>query len=603
MMKPLKLKSLTEKPLSWFDWIAFAVLAGFCFISFNQAGDILHTGGSSFAYLNGHILDFYDYNIKFVGGNAYMPSSYILFAIWNIPLRVFRIVVEPTMTGSLKVLSWYKLLPTLFYFASGFLMYKIALELKMGQAKAKLCAYAFLAMPVGFFSQFIFGQYDSFTVFFVLLGLLFYFRRQLLPCAIIFGISITFKYFSLVVFIPLLLLYEKRIWHIVKYLAIAAIPMAAEILLYAPSAGFRSGVFGFGATGYIFLTSFSTIYFSLSIFIVAWIVLAAAAYFTNVDGDVSLAKWAIFYLNFTVFLIFGLSMWHPQWLLFAVPFWVLGAFMNKKFDIFMIIQFLIMVFYILFTVNFWTDYIDQNMLAWGIFGDLLGGRIDTNLSVRAIYKIQDRNMFYSIMSGLLLVSAIFKHPKYSLDDFSEPIDRSKWGWTRFQFWGGMGFFLLPCAACFVVALHSPFLQCNTGVTATDNVGMITQDNCVSQVFTAQGEEVTEIKVYVGTCARVNLSDITLSIIDASTNEVIEEMSVKVDLFTDNAMNTIDIEDVQTTVGAQYILQFSSLSTNQDDAITIYRTADDTANPACYAINNGVNESYNLCIAIYGSRPV
>ena len=59
------------------DWIVFFLISLFCFFTFQQ-GDILHTGGSSFAYLNGHILDFYDYNAQFMEVNNYLPSTYFV---------------------------------------------------------------------------------------------------------------------------------------------------------------------------------------------------------------------------------------------------------------------------------------------------------------------------------------------------------------------------------------------------------------------------------------------------------------------------------------------------------------------------------------------
>ena len=185
MLKPIKLSPKSKESIALADWVIFAFFAILCFLSFQQ-NDITHTGGSSFAYLNGHFLDFYDYNVQYFGGNSYMPSSYLLFAIWNIPIKLLGLMTVPTMTVTFPVVMWYKLLPTIFYLVSGYLIYKIALVIGMGNLKAKLCGYAFLTMQIGFFSQFIFGQYDSFTVFFMLLGLLYYYRKDYLKFSVFF---------------------------------------------------------------------------------------------------------------------------------------------------------------------------------------------------------------------------------------------------------------------------------------------------------------------------------------------------------------------------------------------------------------------------------
>ena len=51
MNRRIRLRDIAEKPLTAFDWFAFVVIAVICFFSLQQ-WDILHTGGSSFGFLN-----------------------------------------------------------------------------------------------------------------------------------------------------------------------------------------------------------------------------------------------------------------------------------------------------------------------------------------------------------------------------------------------------------------------------------------------------------------------------------------------------------------------------------------------------------------------
>lgn len=98
-MKKIKSKYqvnfFSKDEISVFDWLIFLAIGMLC-ICICLHGDIMHTIGASFTYLNGHILDFYDYNqtVPTIGGLAYLPSTYILFAIWNIPIRLLGIVKE-----------------------------------------------------------------------------------------------------------------------------------------------------------------------------------------------------------------------------------------------------------------------------------------------------------------------------------------------------------------------------------------------------------------------------------------------------------------------------------------------------------------------------
>jgi hypothetical protein len=343
------------------------------------------------------------------------------------------------------------LLPTLFYLASGFLVYRIAKEAGMGVHKAKLCAYAFLTMPIGFFSQFIFGQYDSFTVFFMLLGLLYYYKKNLFRFALFFGIAMTFKYFPLLIFIPLLLLVEKRIIHILKYVALFMIPLAAVILVYVSSDAFRIGVFGFYATNNLFQMTLNTPYFSLQLVVVLWIAVSAFAFFKDVTEQSDIVKWSLYYANIATFLIFGLSMWNPQWLLFAVPFWTLGAFIQKRLDIYMVIDILLMGAFTLFTVNYWIDHVDQDLFSLGIFKHIVGDNINRFLTMRGIFLYHNLNTIYSVFSGLLLASALCKHPKNASDDISASVDQH-WPWVRVRFLLGVSIFLVPAFICFFVTL-------------------------------------------------------------------------------------------------------------------------------------------------------
>jgi len=336
--------------------------------------------------------------------------------------------------------------------ASGFLIYKIGISTGMGNQKAKLCGYAFLTMPIGFFSQFIFGQYDSFTVFFMLLGIMFYYKKNWLQFTLFFGISMTFKYFPLLIFIPLLLLVEKRILYIAKYAVLFIIPLALEIVLFLPSAAFRAGVFGFPASGYLFQMTLNTKYVSVELVVVLWILVSALAFFKDIKEQDDIVKWSLYYANIITFLIFGLSMWNPQWLLFAVPFWTLGAFIQKRFDIFMMVELLMMLFFTIFVVNFYADFIDQDLFSLGIFKHIIGERINNYLTMRDIYKIGDNNLVFSCFSGLLLVNTLFKHPSLCAEKISKPVDKD-WPWVRVRFLLGVSIFLVPAFICFFSALR------------------------------------------------------------------------------------------------------------------------------------------------------
>lgn len=462
---------------SCYDIVVFLTFAIFCFFTMQQM-DLLHTGGSSFALLSGHILDFYDYNVPYVSVNNYMLPTYILFAIWNIPIRLLGLVKVPTLDVPVGVVLWYKTLPVLFYIVSGYLMYCIAMEMKMGEKKSRMCAYIFLTTPIAFFGQFCFGQYDIFTVFFMLLGILAYLRRRDLPFILWFGLSMTFKYFSLFIFMPMLLLREKNIWKLIRACMLAVIPLLIFNLPFIGSEAYRNGVLGFGALRYILSASFlNALDDTISIVIVLWVALCGWALLEHPANDKEEMKWALFLSNVVLFLIFGLGFWHPQWLLVMAPFMVLATMISTRADVFLILDLALMCVFSVYTVNRWPWHVDQDLFKLGILGRALINR-ETVAIMADLYIFKNTSLIYTMFSAIMAVSAFLRHPKYLEDDFSKSLDPN-WGWVRVRFLVGVSFFVMPAFICFCINIRAPQYK---NEAAAEYSGEIYDGKVVSQRF-------------------------------------------------------------------------------------------------------------------------
>lgn len=587
-------KGIISSPLSSIDWILFIVITGFCFLTFQQM-DIYHTGGSSFAYLNGHILDFYEYNVKYVGGNSYLPSTYILFAIWNIPIYLLKIVTLPTCSVPWAVTMWYKALPVLFYVLSGFVVYKICKIISFGEKKSKIIAYIFLTSPIAVFSQFIFGQYDVFTVFFILCGMYFYFKNDLLNFIILFGVAITFKYFAFLIFVPLLLLKEKDILKIIKSCTICSIPFLLEVLGYYWSPAFRNGVLGFGAKNYIFVAGFNTSTTSISIVIVLWIAVVVWAYFVDVKTKVELISWAFYLCNIVIFLIFGLSTWHPQWLLFAIPFMVMGTAISRKFDFFIFIDILIMVFFTVFTIITWPNHVDQTLMRQGIFKNLLDERFGLFVTMRSIFHISDPQLMLSGMSGLLLAGALFKHPKFSLDDFSY-FKNESWNLVRTRFVLGISIWVIPSLICMLTSFYSPHVILNNANDVDGIVGPLSNGKVIEQYFVPTKNEISGIQFVAGTYQRINNSNVNFSIQDVDGNEVWSH-SETASKFRDNIITTLRFSKINVNRDKEYKIVITASDTDANNEITLYHTSVGTVTEVEYATIDGQKVDYNLSLNI------
>lgn len=442
------------EPFHPVDLMVFFALAVFCFFTMQQS-DILHTGGSSFSILNGHFFDFYEYNQQFLSGNNYMITTYILFAIWNLPVYLLKLVTFPTMDVPYGVLMWYKALPTLFYFASACLMYLIGKRMNFSAGRCRLLAYAFATMPIAFFSQFMFGQYDIFTVFFMLCGIYFYFddkEKSLFYFSLFFGVACTFKYFALLIFVPLLFLKEKRIERLLLHFACLALPVVLAVLPYQGGAAFQSGVAGFGATGYVLQAGISTGHVLISIVPVAWIAVCIYALLKAPFPEKGeLFKWAVFLCNVVFCVAFGFSAWHPQWLLMAVPFWTMALATRERMDIACGLDLFLMLFFSMFTVNWWPNHVDSFLFRLGAFGPRVSGYLELAPAMRDIYRFTDVNILWTCFFGILLASTIMAHPQYCVKSI-ETKEKVRVGWVRLRFLVGVSIFLVPALLCLVAAL-------------------------------------------------------------------------------------------------------------------------------------------------------
>lgn len=456
-------KFLADKP-NYLDIIFYFITLIFCYFVFNQT-DLLHTGGSSLTYLNGHIKDFYEVNQDLMGVNNYLPSTYILYAIWNLPIKLLGIVNQATMNVG-YVIFWYKLLTTLFLAGSAYFMYKIGSVIGLNRTNSMLLTIIWISSPILFFSQFVFGGYDIFYTFFVLVGLYHYLKKNTWLFILFFSISFTFKYFPFLIFIPLLLQIEKNPSRLLGYAVLSLIPVTLEVLPYINSPAFTSGVLGFGAMERIY-TSQIIIHPGIGIylFLFIWFAICGVCYYLAPQKDKSAFYQTSFYICLAVScLTFTLVFWHPQWLLFMTPFLAVTTFMSKRIKTFLLLDFLMMVVFIGFTVDCWAQNVDQQMICNGVFGII--GKLDPNflnpettVNMRNLFTLggidNAKSVYFTLFAAILLLNVLFKFPSkenaWKGNDDLVPA-KEYWSYARRRFFGGMAVFIIPALLAYFCTL-------------------------------------------------------------------------------------------------------------------------------------------------------
>lgn len=444
----------TSKP-SYLDAILYLAVLVVCYFCFNH-GDILWPGGSSFVYLDGHIRDFYDVNKELpFKGAAYLPSIYILYAIWNIPIKLLGIVTQATLNVG-YVIFWYKLLTTLFFAGSAYFIYKIGGIIGLDKKNSMLLTALWISTPILFFGQFVFGQCDVITIFFVLVGLYYYLRKNMWLFLLFFGISLTFKYFSVFLLIPLLLLVEKNPVKLLGYFALALILPAGEIAFYAGSPAFQSELTGYGFMDRIFIASINVFAnTNIGIFLLIWFIICGVCYYLKLKDDPNdFYQTSVYVCLAAVCNLFMFVMWHPQYLVFMTPFLIITTFMSRRIKYFLLFDFLLMVAFVGYTVIFWQSNVDQRMMGFGLLG-----KFNTALGdPEKVFKMYnfftfgspgwDRflTIYRTLFSAILVLNVILKFPHkwdtWKGNSHIIPVTEY-WNYARLAFFGGMAVFIIP----------------------------------------------------------------------------------------------------------------------------------------------------------------
>lgn len=597
----MKEKVLTiAKNMSKPDWLIWVVLAFFCFITF-QHGDMLHTGGASIAYLQGHILDFYDYNTQMMGGLAYMPTTYAFFAIWNIPIYLLGWITGPTMIASLKVHLWYKLGTTIVYMLTAYYMAKICRLRGMDRRTSVWVAFLFVSNPIAMYSQFMFGQYDIITVFFMVLGIYFYFKDERKKFIAAFAIAITCKYFALLIFVPMLLMKEKKVFRILLSMLGVVSLFAVETLIYMGSDGFRDGVFGFNATGYVMNVAYNNGFVNVAVVPVLWVLVCGVCYFVEFPEEKK-DEWLLYLLNIILFIIFGLSFWHPQWLLLGVPFWTFAVARSKHFRVYMLLDLLLYGAFIIFITSFWVYATDHHLLYEGILGQYWDVYLAGPNSIKTLLGSLDINLVFTVFVAIFLTYTVFLMPGFLLKDKDVSLEGHKWPMRLRSILGVVCFAALAFTVVFMnMQAHVIADAPDSDLTVVSEP--LTDDDVYQQVYVASQNEIVGVGVMFATYEEKWDCDVTAQILTKDGNTVLGQGRINAAEITDNNYSEIKFDEpVVIGEGTPYMIRIRTEG-RDDDLLSIYMTEKQTGEKELlsYAIVNDQLKKYDLGVVSYYKR--
>lgn len=318
----------------------------------------------------GDLFHFYDQDFIY-DGIQFFPNynilMYMIFAVWNLPTWVVTKVTTIDVYNSTLCLLWMKGI-TLFWTAAFIWTFtklirvcvsESAKEDGLGGASyndiisgdsVRTGVALFLSSALYMSAVVICGQYDIISMTFVMLGILHYITEDKIKRGynvlfiLYFSIALPLKMFALLVFIPLLLLKEKRVFRIIvngilvylptfllnKVFPVKYVnnPEVAEGLTLSTANTYDMSLLPL----YVDLYDFINIGFGvLFLYVFAELILFFVCYMFDMDNTDSKIKWIIYVCFLTYFNQFVLAYSHPYWLVMIVPFIVILILLNRKF--------------------------------------------------------------------------------------------------------------------------------------------------------------------------------------------------------------------------------------------------------------------------------
>lgn len=316
------------------DAAALAVLALAAFFLWNHP-DIQETAQHVHILLDdlfsGQFFDFYEHTMQarqaygFANAAHYHIGFYLLCAVWDLPVYLLGKLVP---VSPFVFMLWTKALGAAAWAGCGLLLQTIARRLGAGQAETAWTPYLFWLCPISFFTVLCMGQYDSLCLFFLLLGVRYFMDGRVWRFVLAMGAAMLFKMFAVFVFVPLLLLWEKRLLHICKY-------ALASLWLYLPGSLLfwgRSGDAGF-FNSLIAQRLFERTLPAVgapSLFLTVLACLYVACWMWRPSGAEAMRQKAVYVCLAVFSLLFLLVQWHPQWLILLTPFLILSTWQAQN---------------------------------------------------------------------------------------------------------------------------------------------------------------------------------------------------------------------------------------------------------------------------------
>lgn len=339
-----------------------------CTFFFSQYDDMKIISELAHQLLNcineGQFLSFYEYAIE--------NSAYPLNANYNILLYIVTsIIVFPVwilnrlgmpVSERMEIL-YINIILSIVYYLTGKLLRKLLICWKTDISVVEIVEIGYYLNPILLFATIGFEQLDIIYVVVFLGALYLYSIDRLDLFAITMSISIAMKLFPILILFPLILLREKHLLYIIRYVLEGLFASIVFHFVFGTSEAWIEIQSHYDFFGGLFMDTLPSHCTEISIFCFLYIVFCFVCYFQS-----SMGNWRnILMCGSVVYSIFALfAAWNPQYLTIFAMFLSLNMLIFRDKSKYLAIIFFTTLGYIGYTMMFWTAGVDNYMLYHGI---------------------------------------------------------------------------------------------------------------------------------------------------------------------------------------------------------------------------------------------
>ena len=232
-------------PVSRWMWAVLALVLAFCLVNYSYTDlhliarhsmnfwDVLFAGHPFTFYQTGTAMPVGAMNPQ-VGEVPYDIWVYLPLAVWNLPVYLWELFTGGSFETCLPAMIWIRLSAVLPFVGANWALLGIAGQLGHSRQQGLWACFVFSTSLYLLNGTFLLGQIDIMGLFFTLMGLWAYLRRDTKKFLLWFAMAISCKMLGLFVFLPLVLLREKRLWRIAGYtLTGMSLTLVSKILFFA----------------------------------------------------------------------------------------------------------------------------------------------------------------------------------------------------------------------------------------------------------------------------------------------------------------------------------------------------------------------------------